>query len=247
MGYFDARGIILHRRNLFENDQEVILLTERGGLAVRAPHARGSQKTYCGRLEAPNRVHMRLYRARPDSFWTLTSVELENVYSELLHRDDLRYHLWPLLSLFRDLFPEGEKPGSCLPRLVKAFDYLQKEYFPPELVVDRLLINIARETGIAHSLQQCSSCGAESSKKWRLFPETGLLCHKCSPMLSEREYPVSDSVVELYRKLFNLSWADVVSCSFNPETLVELEQLMYRFFHYHFDISLKTLKIRNLL
>ncbi len=247
MGYVETWGVLLGRRDVFEDDQEVTLLTpDRGCLEVRAPHARKSQQTYCGRLEPPNRVNVRLYRARENGRWTLTSAEIERVFADLMRREDLRPLLWPLLALFRDLFPEGHPPGRCLRRLVKALRLLGRNFRPPLLVVDRLLVTTARESGIAFSLEGCRSCGREEARSWKLAPQRGLLCEPCGPS-SERTHSLSQPVRELYRSLLNRTWAEVCADSYSTRRLGRLESLLYRLFHHHFEISLEPLKIRQSL
>ncbi len=245
MGYLETEGVILSRRNIFEEDQEIFVLTPRGGFQGRAPHARGSQKTYCGRLEPPNLLNLRLYRAREHSDWIISDLNIREVFSDLLHRESLRYHLWPLLSLYRDLFPEEQPPGDCYPRLVKAFGLLKEDFDRPLVIIDRLLVKLAAFSGIAHSLRRCGGCATTSADEWRLDPERGLFCNDCLSGGTGIEVP--GRVLGLYRDFLDNSWPELKNKEMSAEQLENLESIMYRFFHYHFDIRLEALKVRQQL
>lgn len=255
MGYRSTSGVLLRRRDVFEDDQEVSLLTPEGVLAARAPHARRSQKTFCGRLEPPNRVTTRLYRSKEQSDWIVSEVEVETAFADLLRDEDLRHRLWPLLSLYRDLFPEGETPGECLPHLVKGLRYLQEGFDPVGLVTNRILAMLAEKTGVAFEPQHCASCGrsledlAESSRSVAVSPISGLVCAECESGIGESDVtwslPVDAAL--LYRDLVNRTWEEVCARRVNRRELDDLEELLYRFFHYHFEISLESLKVRKSL
>lgn len=243
MGYLETEGIILSRRDIFEDDQEVFILTPAGGLKGRAPHARGSQESYCGRLEPPNLVETRLYRAKEHSDWVVSDLDIREVFSNLLQKEDLRYHLWPLLSLYRDIFPEGERPGEALNQLIEVFRMLKDEVDQPLMVIDRLLVMLTAHSGIAHSFRGCAECSSSSAENWRLVPDRGLFCHKCSR--SERGFEIPAEVIKMYREFLDNSWGELSSQQVDRQLLEELESIMYRFFHYHFDIKLDALKVRQ--
>lgn len=257
MGYRDASGIVLQRRDMFENDQEVVLLTEDGGVNARAPHARKSQKTFCGRLEPPNAVEARLYRSRQNSRWTISSVTIETVYAEVMRDDRLRYRLWPLLALYRDLFPEGEEPGNCLPHLRKALEYLLEGFTPALLVTNRVLTRVAERTGVAFEAGRCSGCRRtvgefDDVDRVVVTPREGLICPSCyGTHENERDgnegWRIRSSVIRLYESLLNLTWEEVCARKHDVEAMKELEELLYKLFRYHFEISLDTLKIRKSL
>ncbi len=245
MGYLNTEGIILSRRNIFEEDQEIFILTPRGGIKARAPHARGSQKTYCGRLEPPNYLDLRLYRVREHSDWIVSELNTREVFSALLRRESLRYHLWPLLSLHRDLFPEQDQPGDCFDRLIRAFRLLEDKFGRPLMVINRVLVKLAAYSGIAHSLRRCGSCSARSAQKWHLVPDRGLFCGDC--LSADRGFEIPGRVIELYRIFLDETWQELKTEQMTEEYLEKLESIMYRFFHYHFDIRLEALKVRQQL
>ncbi|MFB6345258.1 MAG: DNA repair protein RecO [bacterium] len=258
MGYREASGLILQRRDLFENDQEIKLLTGYGGIEARAPHARKSQKTFCGRLEPPNAVSTRLYRARKNSWWTVSSVSIETVYADLMRDDQLRYRLWPLLALFRDLFPEGEQPGTCLDHLRKALEYLKEGFRPALLVTNRVLTHLAERTGVAFETDRCTSCQqplretAGRTSQLISTPEAGMLCSNCVRTDSvegglSNQWPLSVETIDLYDDLRKLQWEEVCARDYTVESLKQLEEHLYRLFRYHFEISLDTLDVRKSL
>lgn len=255
MGYRDVSGLILRRRDIYEDDQEICLLTSDGGINVRAPHARRSQKTYCGRLEPPNAVSARLYRSKRQSDWIVNTVTVEKVFAELFRNEHVRPHLWPLLSLFADLFPEGESPGECLPHLNKGLQYLKNDFKPVALVFDRILTKATLRTGIAFETDRCANCEesvigtATADHHVELSPTIGLICQNCedtNPEDSDR-WDVSTGTVRLFRRLLSKTWDELCAERFEPEYMNELEDVLYRLFHYHFEISLDTLKVRQSL
>lgn len=252
MGYTETTGLILGRRNLFEEDQEVHLLTpDLGGVAVRAPHARRSQKTFCGRLEPPNRVNVRLYRAREGSRWTLSSVDIDEVFADLLREGSLRYRLWPLLGLYRDLYPEGKQPGDVLARLRTGLRLLEGGFRPALLVVNRLLVFTAESTGIGMPVDRCQECGQSTAtaagESWTLMPAQGLLCGTCAAAHTEEAEAVNRQQLALYRDLRDRPWKEVRKQSYDRQSLLRLESILYRLFHYHFEISLDVLQVRQKL
>lgn len=252
MGYVETEGIILGRRDLFEDDQEVHLLTpSHGGLAVRAPHARRSQKTFCGRLEPPNRVDVRLYRAREGARWTLSAVSIEEVFADLLRDGSLRYRLWPLLGLYRDLYPEGDHPGEVFSRLRTGLRLLKEGFRPALMVVDRLLIFTAERTGIGLPMDRCLECGRAPAEApegpWRVLFARGPICGGCASGPGENAGKVSADQLVLYRHLRDRPWREVRRMSGKDESLRRLESLLYRLFHYHFEISLDVLEVRRKL
>lgn len=255
MGYRSTSGLILRRRDVFEDDQEISLLTPEGVLDARAPHARRSQKTFCGRLEPPNRVTTRLYRSKQQSDWIVSEVDVEATFAELLREGSIRHRLWPLLSLYRDLFPEGESPGECLPHLVKGLRYLEEDFGPVGLVTNRILAMLAEKTGVAFEPEQCSSCGrplddlTEGQGSVTVSPLSGLLCGNCESELGDSDvtWTLSATAADLYSDLVNRTWEEVYARRMSQRELDDLEELLYRFFHYHFEISLETLKVRKSL
>jgi DNA repair protein RecO len=255
VGYRSTSGVILRRRDVFEDDQEISLLTPEGVLDARAPHARRSQKTFCGRLEPPNRVTTRLYRSKQQSDWIVSEVDVESTFAELLRDESIRHRLWPLLSLYRDLFPEGESPGECLPHLVKGLGYLEEGFGPVGLVTNRILAMLAEKTGVGFEPERCSACGRsfddldEAKRSVTVSPVSGLLCNECSSQLGESDvtWSLSANAADLYRDLVNRTWEEVCARRMSQRELDDLEELLYRFFHYHFEISLETLKVRKSL
>jgi len=251
MGYVETRGIILGRRNLFEDDQEVRLLTpSHGGLAVRAPHARRSQKTFCGRLEPPNRVDVRLYQAREGSRWTLSSVSIDEVFAGLLRDGSLRYRLWPLLGLYRDLYPEGERPGEVLARLGTGLELLKRGFRPALLVSVRLLVFTAERTGVGLPVERCQECARpvdEEAENWQLLLARGALCPGCGADRDGEAEAVRAGQLTLYRRLRDRSWSALCEGSIRRRGLLRLESILYRLFHYHFDVSLDVLEVRQKL
>lgn len=255
MGYRSSSGVILRRRDVFEDDQEVSLLTPEGVLDARAPHARRSQKTFCGRLEPPNRVTTRLYRSKEQSGWIVSEVDVEAAFAELLRDESIRHRLWPLLSLYRDLFPEGESPGECLPHLVKGLRYLEEGFGPVGLVTNRILAMLAEKTGVAFNPQLCSVCGrsleeyADARNSVTVSPVSGLVCGNCEAELGDSDvtWTLSANAAGLYGDLLNRTWEEVCARRMSQRQLDDLEELLYRFFHYHFEISLETLKVRKSL
>lgn len=258
MGYRDVSGVVLQRRDLFENDQEVVLLTEDGGIEARAPHARKSQKTFCGRLEPPNAVSARLYRSRDNARWIVSDMTIETVYADLMRDEDLRYRLWPLLALYRDLFPEGEQPRGCLPHLHKALQYLTEGFSPALLVTDRVLVRLAARTGVAFETDRCTDCRRPlhqvngNSGRVLVTPCAGMICPACSREESDRSgqskgWNVRPGVLDLYGNLMELTWGQVCARDYPVRAMQDLEELLYKLFRYHFEISLDTLKIRKSL
>ncbi len=247
MGYYECEGLVLSRRDVFETDQLIHLLTpDLGGIEARAPNARKSQKVYCARLEPPNIIKTRLYKSRDNSRWTVSELEIVEPFAELLRKNSLRYYLWPLLSLYRDLFPEGEQPGSCYDRFIYGLQFLRAESVDPLLVIDRILVKTAEEIGVALDVTQCLSCSSRESRMWRLHPVRGLFCERCFDSVDEKLLlQLSSSVRELFLLLEKLPWQEVIEHDFDPKTLANLESLMYRFFHYHFEISLQALNVRK--
>ena len=180
MAYVSDEGMILRRKDHFDTDQLISFLTPtRGLLLVRVPHGQKSQKTHCGRLEPPNQIQARLYQSKEDGPWTLSESEIVEVYADLIGQEDVRRQLWPLISLFADLFPEGQAPGSSYQRLRYALDLLKEGFRPALLVTVRLLIKTAAESGIAFNPEACRLCGTSEASSWKISPERGLLCPDC--------------------------------------------------------------------
>lgn len=255
MGYRKFRGLILNRRDVFEDDQEISILTESGCFQSRVPHARRSQKSYCGRLEPPNYVSGRLYRSKKQSDWIVSSIELNEAFATLFREESVRTRLWPLLSLFRDVFPEGESPGDCFPHLKKGLTFLREGFRPSALVTNRILANTAVETGVSFSPLKCSNCERQltdfdsSELSWEVYPTTGRLCPDCEQRQTsnDQSWSVSPETMKLFDNLITREWSRVKDRRFGNTVLRNFEEFIYRLFHYHFEISLETLKVRKTL
>jgi len=248
LGYREIEGIVLGRRESFDTDQEIYLLTRReGSMQVRAPHAQASQKTYCGRLEPPNLLQTRLYRSRRNSRWTLSQLEIVTPFASLMEHPECRRHLWPLLSLHRDIFPEGEASGPGYRRLIEGLKIMQNSSVGPLLIVDRILVQTARQAGVEPDFSRCFFCDSQRSRLWRLRPGRGLLCERCFDGASASDIQFGDAVRAAYESFSSLAWEEVKNIRFNRKTLVNLESLMYRFFHYHLDISLDAYRVSKSL
>lgn len=247
MGYQSKEGILLRRKSYFDTDQLVEFFTpDHGVLSVRVPYGQKSQKTHCGRLEPPNLLQARLYQSREDGPWTLSESEVVTVYADLMTEEDICQELWPLLSLYSDLYPEGQPPGDSYRRFRKGLDLLKQGFRPALLIANRLLIKSLEESGVALQLQACSRCGNERSDRWTVSPEIGLLCENCS--VSEAVgYDLSFSTREALLHLSQEQWREVTSESYARTDLEKAEVLLYRLLHFHFEISLETLKVRQSL
>ncbi len=246
MGYRTTRGMILSRRDLFERDQEIVLLTpEFGGITARAPHARSSQKTYCGRLEPPNEVRARLYRARENSRWTVSEVSLETVLADVFEQGS-REDVWPLLSLYRDLFQEGKPARDPYARLRHGLRLLQEGFEPVKLVVARVLARAAVSQGLELPLDACVECGRKAvGEPGVLAFEQGFVCRECASGESPSRFPLRPGSRRLLKSLLREPWDRVVEGTVSREDLVEVESLLYRLFHFHFDISVEALRVRR--
>jgi len=254
MGYKETSGLVLRRRDVFEDDQMLDLLTPEGCLTVRAPHARRSQKTFCGRLEPPNAITTRLYQSKEHSRWIVSSIELEEVFADLIRDRSLRIHLIPAMSRFVDVFPAGESPGSCLPHFKKGLQYLKQSFQPVALVTNRILTKVAERTGVAFEVSSCGECKKvfdheSASPAPALSPESGLLCSSCRENRPENatSWTLNSKSVGLYRDLLESPWEEVRNKAIGQSALSQLEEVLYRLFHYHFEISLDTLEVRKRL
>ncbi len=248
MGYREVKGVILGRQESFDTDQEIFLLTrEEGCLPVRAPHAQSSQKTYCGRLEPPNLIQTRLYRSRQNSGWTLSELEIDTPFAGWINETQSRRHLWPLLSLHRDLFPEGESPGPGYTRLIEGLKIICAGTVDTLLTVNRILVQSARQAGVEPDFSHCFNCEREKSRLWRLTPGRGLLCERCFDVAAGNEVQFGDAVRAAYESFSFSPWDEVKNIKFDRKTLVNLESLMYRFLHYHLDISLEAYQVSKSL
>lgn len=247
MGYWETEGIVLRRQDRFETDQFVQFLTSsRGVLSVRVPHGQKSQKTHCGRLEPPNLIRARLYQSREDGPWTLSESSISTVYADLMGEEQVKLELWPLLSLFNDLFPEGESPGQAYARFEKALRYLKRGFRPAVLISTRLLAMTARDVGIALDVSGCRDCGRDRSSEWLVHPEKGLLCDECAPGEHNNQV-IDEDTRQLFYHLFSDEWDELTARKINTRALGDLESILYRLFHYHFEISLDTLEVRRAL
>jgi len=247
MAYVSEEGIILRRQDYFDTDQLISLLTPtRGVLNVRVPHGQKSQKTHCGRLEPPNQIQARLYQSKEDGPWTLSRSEITDVYADMMGKEDLRRQLWPLISLFADLFPEGQAPGPSYQRLRQALKIIREGFRPALLVSVRLLVKTAEESGIAFDPHACRLCGTSDAPSWTLSPELGLRCPECDGN-ETTEFSVTKEIRETLVNLSEPSWSAVKRHSYSRSGLEKLEALLYRLFHYHFEISLEALEVRQVL
>ncbi|MFB6356534.1 MAG: DNA repair protein RecO [bacterium] len=244
MGYLETSGIILRRRDSYSDHQEIILFTPgEGGLSVRAPHARKSQKVYCGRLEPPNLIEARLYRSGEQVTWTLSEANIKTVFADLMREETLRYELWPLLSLYRELFPEQQLPDGCYHRFLKALRLYKSGFEPVELVSTRLLVRTAQSVGIAPS-PRCRKCGTDSSDHWCLHFARGFFC-KSHEVEDESAKVIRQPVREWYETLLEQSWDRICESTVPLDTVKQLEEIMYRLFHYQLEVSLDTLNVRR--
>ncbi len=247
MGYRGIEGIILRRRDIFENDQEITLLTAgEGGLKLQAKHGRSSQKIYCGRLEPPNLVRLTYYQSREQSAKIISRLRIVEPFAELFDRSSIRRFIWPLLSLYADLFPEGKGPEDCYQRFITGLKLLGGGA-PPVLVATRILVRTAVETGISPDFQGCCNCGETAAGSWVLSPDRGLYCPVCRPAVKPEEFTLPADLRRAYMVLEKVRWNRINSFILTEETLVNLESLLYRFFHYHFDISMLAFQLRNSL
>jgi DNA repair protein RecO len=247
MGYHETEGIVLRRQDRFETDQFIQLLTEhRGVLSVRVPHGQKSQKTHCGRLEAPNHVDARLYQSREDGPWTLSESRISTVFADLMANKGVKKFLWPLIALFDDLFPEGQSPGRSYQRFKKALSLLKDGVRPALLVADRLLVKTALEMGVAIDPSRCLECGTTEADGWSLAPDRGLFCESCEPDV-ETTYELDGDARQCYQWFLEDEWGELAARELRMGSLRDVESLMYRLFHYHFEISLETLKVRQSL
>lgn len=247
MAYRDATGLILQRRDVFEEDRQISFLTpEYGGLTVLAHHAQTSQKTYCGRLEPPNRIQARIYRPREDSTWSLSEVSIDSPYADLFH-DDTRRHLWPLLALHRDLIEAGTEAQAPYHRLDRGLALLREGFEPERLVVVRILARLAVTEGLELPFERCVHCGDTPSEPAFVALDHGVVCGQCRNTAEGDLVRLEPGVLSFFQQVRDLPWEELLDRSVTGNVLAETESLLYRLFHYHFSISTDALNVRNQL
>lgn len=253
MGYLETEGIILQRRDIFENDQQIQILTKGDGcIKARVPHARKSQKTFCGRIEPPNLVNARIYQAKDNGRWTLSTVSIRRKYAEILRNNTIQYQLWPILSLFMDLFPEGKAASTNYTNLKKSLTRMASDESALKISV-QLLIYTAENAGVGFSVSECTKCSGtpkeimqeSDSDLWGLKYTGGILCPDCMNSSRSVDLEIDSRLIKYYVNLRNRARGNAEA--FKDSFLRELESILYKSLHYHFDISLETLKVRNSL
>ncbi len=182
MATYKASGIIIARRNFFEADRIITVLTKfRGKLNILAKGVRKHLSKNAGAIEMF--VVCDLMFAEGRNFDILASAQIIKSFKKI--RDSLsKTAIAYKISELTDLILKDEQEHADVYNLInRVFEYLNKTKLKTNnIIFEYFAINAISMAGFEPQLSSCVECGGRLLEKGNYFSpiKGGILCLKCS-------------------------------------------------------------------
>lgn len=221
---YNARGIVLRRRDLGEADRILTVYTAEFG--KRALVARGSRKTtsrIAGQLEPFSLV--RLYVARTRGLDIISQAQAVEVYP-YMRANEIAVTVAGIFSELMDWMTPDEQPNGGLFDLLQASLTLLDNGRDPALVSIAFELGTLRLLGYRPELYRCGVCARDLEPTENGFSlETGVVCRECRPN-APSVMPVSLDALKLLRAIDRGQLSAILDLRIHPEVLSEADSIL---------------------
>lgn len=221
---YNARGIILRRRDLGEADRIVTIYTNEFG--KRSFAARGSRKTtsrIAGQLEPFSLV--RIFVARTRGLHIISQVEAVEIFQGM-RVNEVAITVAGIFAELVDWMTPEDQPNSDVFDLLQASLTLLDSGRDPGLVTIAFELGLLRHLGYRPELYRCGVCGNELQLGENGFSlEGGVVCLNCRSN-TPSVLPISLDALKLLRAIDRGQLSGLLDLKINPAVLSETDSIL---------------------
>ncbi|CAN5287727.1 DNA repair protein RecO [soil metagenome] len=221
---YNARGIILRRRDLGEADRIVTVYTNEFG--KRSLAARGSRKTtsrIAGQLEPFSLVQ--LFVARTRGLHIISQVQAVEVFQRM-RANEVAITVSGMFAELVDWMTPEDQPNSGVFDLLQASLTLLDSDRDPGLITIAFEIGLLRHLGYRPELYRCGVCGNELQPGENGFSlETGVVCLNCRSN-APSVLPITLDALKLLRAIDRGQLSALLDLKINPTVLTEADSIL---------------------
>ncbi len=221
---YNARGVILRRRDLGEADRIVTVYTLEFG--KRSFVARGSRKTtsrIAGQLEPFSLV--RLFVARTRGLHIISQAEAVEIFQRL-RSDERAITVAGMFAELLDWMTPEDQPNAEVFDLLHASLTLLDGGRDPGLVTIAFELGLLRHLGYRPELYRCVVCRGELQAVENGFSlETGVVCVNCRAG-APSVLPISLDALKLFRAIDRGQLSRLLDLRINPAVLAEADSIL---------------------
>lgn len=243
MKTYKDEAIVLRSHKLGEADKIITLLTrEHGKKRAVAKGLRRTRSKFGGRLEPCTHLQLELYRGR--NLDIITGAEIIDPHVPL--REDHHRYICAqsMLELMDKSIHDDQHVSNAFQALSVSLSAMEGEVNSYELMLAAFELKLCALVGYRPYLDCCISCGSEIAGTPAVLrlSEGGICCPACSGPASAA-VSLEPEMLELVRRIFRTSMADVSRISLDNQAARKLMRLSFSFSEYHLDRPIKSHRI----
>lgn len=244
MKNYKTKGVVLKSFKLGEADKVITIITEKKGkVAAVAKGIRRTKSRFGARLEPFTDLELIIHEGRNLS--TITQAEIVRLFDGVTGALDKINYGYAMIEMVDKMSVEDHPDPRIYRMLIKALDLLDKVRNGSELILATFDVKLLALTGFMPNLLECVVCSGKD-KRFTDFSlsQGGVICKSCAG--SElNSINISESALELGKKLLYIKFADLRQVKTDKSTLQEIERLIISHIAYHLNIRLKVREFIN--
>lgn len=221
---YNARGIILRRRDLGESDRIVIIYTNEFG--KRSFAARGSRKTtsrIAGQLEPFSLVQ--IFVARTRGLHIVSQAQAVEIFQHM-RENEMAVTVAGIFAELVDWMTPEDQPNTAVFDLLQASLTLLNSGRDSGLVTVAFELGLLRHLGYRPELYRCGVCGSDLQPVENGFSlETGVVCANCRSS-APSVLPISLDALKLLRAIDRGQLSGLLDLKINPAVLAETDHIL---------------------
>ncbi len=243
MKTYKDEAIVLRSHKLGEADKIITLLTlEHGKKRAVAKGLRRTKSKFGGRLEPATHLQMELYRGR--NLDIITGAEIISPHVPLRENHHKYLCVQSMLEMMDKSLHEHQQVDNAFQALSATLAAMEGEVNCYELMLAAFELKMCALVGYRPHLDHCMACGATISGAPAILrlSEGGISCPACSGPASAA-ISLEPEMLELLRRIFRTSMADVSHISIDNRAARKLMRLSFSYSEYHLDRPIKSHRI----
>jgi DNA repair protein RecO (recombination protein O) len=241
MATYKARGIILNRKNLFEADRIITVLTKHSGkLRVIAKGVRRHLSKNAGSVELF--VVCDLILAKGRNFDIITSAEIVKNFKNIRNNLSKTALAYKMAEMIDKILTEDQEHEEVYDFTKKVLEYLDQMSFKREnLIFEYFALNLLSMVGFAPELYVCLGCGKKLPNQNNFFDvsEGGILCQDCARS-GKIVLEVSPNQIKLLRIFLKQSILILKKLRLKKNDIIFFKKIIKNFIEYILEKELKS-------
>lgn len=241
MATYKTQGIIIARKNFFEADRIITVLSLRHGkIKLIAKGVRKFLSKNAGSIELF--VISNLLAAEGRNFDVLASAEIVKSFKDIrgsLEKTALAYKMAELVDRTLE---ENQEHDDVFDLLKASLEYLDNATFDKNnLIFEFFAINLLSKIGFAPELNLCVECQKKLEAEENYFDPGmgGILCQDCSRS-AKIILRVNPNQIKLLRIFLTKEIEILRKVKINPEDVLSLKKIIKNFIEYVLERELKS-------